>query len=118
MPVGEPDILQIVMLAARPHTLLRRSRAHIVALLQAEENILKLVHPRISKEKCRIVMRHERRRMHLPVPLRDKEVEKRPADLRACHGGFNSKRPSTDAQGTHVQSNDTSTWNWLLRPQR
>src|SRR5438477_6004794 len=83
MAVGEADILQVIVLPARPHTLLRRSRPRVIALLQAEEDVLELVHPRIGEEQSRIVMRNERRGVHLAVPLLNKKVEEFPPDLRA-----------------------------------
>src|SRR5215472_6015286 len=46
MPVSEADIFQVVMLAARAHALLRGRRPRIIALLEAEEDVFELVHPR------------------------------------------------------------------------
>ena len=93
MPVGEPDILQIIVLPARPHTLLRGSRPAVVALLQAKKDVLELIHPCIREQQRRVVMWHKRRRMCLAVPLRDEEIQKFPANLRASqHWKLNSKR--------------------------
>ena len=83
MPVGEPHILQIVMLAAGAHAFLRSRGAGVVALLQSQKNVFELVHARIGEQQCGIIRRHQRRRMHLLVPLLHKKVEKLAADFRA-----------------------------------
>ena len=59
MPVGEADIFQIVVLPTCSHTFLRRGRASIIALLQAEKNVFELIHSRVSEQQRRVVMRDE-----------------------------------------------------------
>ena len=81
--VGETDVFQIVVLAARPHAFLRGRGARVVALLEAEEDVLELVHARVGEEQRRIVLRDERRRVHLAMALFDEKVQKFAADLRA-----------------------------------
>ena len=81
MPVGESHIFQIIMLPARPHTFLRRSRPRIVALFQSQKDILELVHPRIGEEQRRIVRRDERRGVDLLMPMLDEVVQKLTANL-------------------------------------
>ena len=49
------DVVEIVVLAADPHALLRRGGARVVALLAAEEHVLELVHPGVGEEQRRIV---------------------------------------------------------------
>ena len=83
MPIGESDIFQIVVLAAGAHALLRSGGARVVALLQPQKNVFKLVHPRVGEQQRGIVRRDQRRRMHLLVPLLHKEVEKLAADFGA-----------------------------------
>src|SRR5437867_4702660 len=81
--VGEANVLEIVVLAAGAHTLLRRSRPCVITLFQAEEDVLELVHPRVGKQQRGIVMGNERRRTDLSVSLLDEVVQKFPANLRA-----------------------------------
>src|ERR1700722_2254237 len=76
VPPRKPDVLEIIMLAPRPHTLLARRRPRIVPLLVAEKDILKLIHPRIGKQQRRVVRRHQRRRVHPAVPLALKKPQK------------------------------------------
>jgi hypothetical protein len=83
MPVGESDVLKIVVLAAGPYALLRGRCPRVVALPEPKEYILELVHPRICKQQRGIVLRHERRRVHLAVPFFDEKVQKLAANLRA-----------------------------------
>ena len=52
---GEADVFEVVVLAAGAHAFLRSRGAVVVALLQAEENVLELVHPRVGEEQRRIV---------------------------------------------------------------
>ena len=69
MPLGETHIFQVVVLAARAHTLLRSRGPRVVALLEAQKDVLELVHPRIGEQQRGIAMRHQRRTLHPPVPL-------------------------------------------------
>ena len=92
MAIGEADIFQVVVLAARAHALLRSRSARVIALLQPKEDVLELVHARIGEEQRRVVGRHQRRRVHFAVSLLNKEVEKFAADFGASkHGSLNSK---------------------------
>ncbi len=61
MPERRPDVVEVVVLAADAHALLRRRRARVGALLAPEEDVLELVHPRVGEEQRRVVARHERR---------------------------------------------------------
>ena len=69
------------MLAAGAHAFLARRRALVIALFDAQKNILKLVHPRIRKKQRRIIRRNERRAPHAPVPLLLEKSQKRLANL-------------------------------------
>ena len=60
MPQRRPDVVEVVVLAADAHALLRRRRARVGALLLAEEDVLELVHPGVGEEQRRIVARHQR----------------------------------------------------------
>ncbi len=82
----QPDILQIIMLAARADALLGIGGAGRIerALLLAEKNRHKLVHPRVREEQIGRVGQQARRR-HNRVLLRFKKLEKRLAYLATGH---------------------------------
>jgi hypothetical protein len=80
------DVLQVVVLAARAHAALRRGRALVRPLLEAQEHVLELNHARVGEQQRRIVRRHEGRARHERVPLRDEVVEEFPADVGDVHG--------------------------------
>ena len=62
--IGEADVLQIVVLAAGAHAFLRGGGARVVALLDAEEDVLELVHAGVGEQQRGIVGRHQRRGVH------------------------------------------------------
>ena len=64
MARGVADILEVVVLAAGAHALLRRRGAHVGPLLQAGEDVLELHHARVGEHQRRVVARHERARRH------------------------------------------------------
>ena len=63
------DILQIVMLAPRTETLLHGDRSLVDTRFLAEEYPLKLVHPGIGEEQCRIGLRNQGRTWHCLVAM-------------------------------------------------
>jgi hypothetical protein len=86
VPCGVSDVVEIVVLAAGAHALLRRYRARIRPLLQAGEDILELHHAGIGEHQCRIVARHQRRRRHDLVPFAGEVVQEgRPDFVDAAH---------------------------------
>jgi hypothetical protein len=56
-----PDVVEVVVLAAHPHALLRRRRARVPALLAAQEHVLELVHPGVGEEQRRVAVGDQRR---------------------------------------------------------
>ena len=59
---GAADVLEVVVLAAGAHALLRRwSRARTVGLRLAGEDVLELVHPGVGEQQRRVVVRDQRR---------------------------------------------------------
>src|SRR5260370_18835513 len=86
MAFGETDVFEVVGLPARAHAFLRRRRPRVIAFLEAEENILELVHPRIRKQQGSVPMRHQRRAPHTPVPLAFEEAQESLADIVAPPG--------------------------------
>src|SRR6185437_11606460 len=81
--IGEADVFEVVVLAAGAHAFLRSGGAIVVALFQSKKDVFKLVHPRVGEEQRGIVVRDERRGVHLAVSLLDEEVQKLAANLRA-----------------------------------
>src|ERR1700739_2044593 len=76
MPLGETDILEVVVFAPGAHTFLRAGGASVVAPFQAEKNILKLVHPRVGKQQRGVAVRHKGTAAHPAMALRLKELQK------------------------------------------
>ncbi len=74
--IGEAHILKIVVLASGAHAFLAGRGAHVVALLEAEKNVLELVHPRVGEKQRGIVRRDERRTAHDAVPALLEEFQK------------------------------------------
>jgi hypothetical protein len=87
MARGVAHVVQIVVLAARAHAFLRRGRAHVVAMLDAGEQVLELDHARVREHQRRIVARHKRRAVDDFVPVAAEIVEEGRADIvQAGHG--------------------------------
>ncbi len=80
------DVFQVVVLAARAHAFLRAGGARVVALLQAQEDVLELVHAGVGEQQRRVVGRDQRRAAHHAVAAGGKEVEKALSDFVTCHG--------------------------------
>ena len=81
MARGVADIVEVVVLAAGAHALLRRCGPDIGPLLQAGEDVLELHHAGIGEHQGRVVARHERRRGHDFVAVPGKIVEEARPDL-------------------------------------
>ena len=72
MALRAADVVEVVVLAARPHALLRADRPLVRRLLVAEEVRLERDHPG-DVEQQRRVLRHEARRWHRRVPRATKK---------------------------------------------
>ena len=81
MPCGIPDIVEVVVLAARAYAFLCGHGARIRPLLQPREDILELHHPCIGEHQGRIIARHQRRRRHHLVIVAREEIEEAFADI-------------------------------------
>jgi len=103
VPGRVADILEVVVLAARPHAFLRRRRAHIAALLLAREDVLELHHPGIGEHQGRVVARHQRRRRHHLVAVLGEIIEKGFADV-ACTRHRDRLAPGSSKRGLDVAS--------------
>ena len=89
-------VVEVVVLAPGPHALLAGRGAHVVALLDAGEDVLELHHAGVGEHERRVVARHQRRGGHHLVPLAGEIVEKGGADVvEARHG---SGRPGCRAR--------------------
>ena len=60
VPRRVPDVLQVVVFAARAHATLAARRAHVGALVLAEEAVLELDHAGVREQQRRVVAGHER----------------------------------------------------------
>ena len=85
VPQRRSDVVEIVVLPAHAHALLRRGRARVLAPFAAEERLLELVHPRIGEEQRRILVRDERRAGDDAVAVALEVLEERTADLVGGH---------------------------------
>jgi hypothetical protein len=79
------DLFQVVVFPPRADAFLGTARPDIVALLQAEKEILKLVHPRVGEEKGRIIVRNEAGTGNDGMPALMEIVEELCPDFSACH---------------------------------
>jgi hypothetical protein len=81
VPRGIADIVEIVVLAARPHAFLRGGGALVIARLDPGEQVLELHHARIGEHQRRVVPRHQGRAVHHPVAVAAEEIEVGGADV-------------------------------------
>src|ERR1700690_1872504 len=93
MAVGEANILEVVVLAARANAFLARGGALIVAIFEAEENILELVHAGVGEEERGVVRRDERTAAHGAVAALLEEFQEGLADF-VAGPGFVASRAS------------------------
>ena len=80
-----PDVLEIIVLAARANAALRGGRPRIGAFVLAEERVLELHHARIDEQQRRVVVRHQRARSHDSVAIGLEILEETRADFGAFH---------------------------------
>ena len=86
MAAGVADVLEVVVLAAGADAFLRAGGARVVALFQAQEDVLELVHARVGEQQRGVVGGHERRAADDAVASFGKKVEKALSDFVTCHG--------------------------------
>ena len=86
MAAGVADVFQVVMLAAGADAFLRGGGARVVALFQAKEDVLELVHAGVGEQQRRVVRGDQRRAAHDAVAAGGEEVEKALSDFVTCHG--------------------------------
>ncbi len=94
MARGIADIVEVVMLAAGAHALLRGHRAVVGALFEAGEDILELHHAGIGEHQRRVVPRHKRRRRHRLMAVAREIIDEGGPDLvNAAHDDFAAAQP-------------------------
>ena len=96
---GVAHVLEVVVLAAGPQAPLRRHRAVVRALLEAEEDVLELHHAGVREQERRIVRGDERARGHRLVALRREKIDELLADFPGLHafaGGPADDREAND----------------------
>src|SRR6185437_2782482 len=81
MAVRETDVFKIVVLAASANAFLASSGAAVIALFEAEENVLKLIHPGIGEEQRGIIRRDKRAAAHDAVPALFEKPQKHLPDF-------------------------------------
>ena len=81
VPGGVADVVEVVVLAAGAHALLRRGRAPVRPLLDAGEHVLELHHAGVGEQQRRVVVRHERARGHDLMAVLPEILEEGLADL-------------------------------------
>ncbi len=85
MPERGPDVVEVVVLAADAHALLRCRGARVGPLLAAEKRVFELVHPGVGEEQRRVVAGHQRRTRDDRVSLPLEVLEEAAANLARVH---------------------------------
>ena len=113
-----PDIVQVVVLAAGADALLSR-RCTLQALIQTQEIILELVHPRVGKQQRRVVLRDHGARSHNGVSLALEELQKSRTNLGGRHVCVGFHRDMCESYPIVVQPGFAGTTNpRVLHPQQ
>ncbi len=95
MARGAADVLEIIVLAARPDALLRGDRADVLPTLFPEEHTLELHHAGIREEEGRVLRGHEGRRADDGVAVALEILEKTATEIVPCvHGWSRHYTPS------------------------
>ena len=105
--IGEADIFEVIVLAAGADAFLASGGAVVVALLEAEENILELVHAGVGEEQRGIVGGDERRAAHDFVAALFEEAQKHLARFVAGeefgHMGLRLSQPLSQRLATEAR---------------
>jgi hypothetical protein len=92
MPGGVADIVEIVVLAAGAHALLRRRRPAVGPPLLPREDVLELDHAAVREHQRGVVSRHKGRALHHGVAMAREVIEEGGADIVAAgHVGRGSR---------------------------
>ena len=82
--LGEADVFQVVVLAAGANAFLRRGGAFVIALLEAEEDVLELVHSGVGEQQRGVIEGNERAAAHDAMTAFVKEFQECGADFVAA----------------------------------
>ena len=93
---GVADVFEIVVLAAGADAFLRSGGAGVVALFQAEEDFLELVHASVGEEQSWVIGRHKRGAAHDAVALTGEVFE----ELRASFISSHDSSPVSQRRGS------------------
>ncbi len=85
VPQRGADVVEVVVLAADAHALLRGRRARVAALLPAEEDVLELVHAGVGEQQRGVAVRNQRRTGDDAVAVTLEVLEERATELRRGH---------------------------------
>ena len=80
------DLLEVIVLARHAHALLAGGGPDVVALLEAQEDGLELVHARVGEFQRRVIVGDQRRRGHDRVPAFGEKREKTRANVPCFQG--------------------------------
>ncbi len=89
------DVLEIVVLAADPHALLRAGRTPVVAPVLAEKHVLELVHSGVGEQQRRVVAGHQGGTPDDAVLVRLEELQEGTADVGRGHADYCISRDSS-----------------------
>ena len=93
MAVGEADVFEVVVFSAGAHAFLAGGGGFVVALLEAEENVLELIHPGVGEKQRGIVGGDERRAAHDAVAALFEKFQKCFADFVASPVSTSQRHP-------------------------
>ena len=73
------------MLSPSSYTPLTRCGPVVIAVLESQKRIFKLIHSRVSEQECGVVVRHQRARRDARMPLALKIRQKRFSNFSSLH---------------------------------
>ena len=93
MPQRRAHVVEVIVLPADAHALLRRGRTFVRPFLAPEEHVLELVHPGVGEEQGGIVCGYERGAGHDRVCVLLEILEETAADVAGIHPVILADRP-------------------------
>jgi hypothetical protein len=85
MACGASYLFQVVVFPPCADALLGTARPDIITLIQAEKDVLELVHTRIGEKQGRIIVRNEAGTWNYGMPSLMEILEELCPDFSACH---------------------------------
>jgi hypothetical protein len=93
MAIGEADVFEVVVFSAGANAFLAGRRGFVIALFEAEENVLELIHSGVGEKQRGIVGRDERRAAHDAVAALFEKFQKCFADFVASPVSTSQRHP-------------------------